>query len=68
MAVDSINFLISINGESKIRDQSVLQKLNKEKMNENETRINYDAVNKQKKHIKTIDFIMFINEQRKSNY
>jgi len=53
MAVDSINFLISINGESKIRDQSVLQKLNKEKMNENETRINYDAVNKQKKHIKT---------------
>ncbi len=53
MAVDSINFSISINGESKTRDQSVLQKLNKEKTNKNERRINYNAVDKQKKHIKT---------------
>lgn len=53
MAIDSINFSISVGKESDNKKENILQKLNREKIFQNQGKINLEINNKQKKHVMT---------------
>ena len=53
MAIDSINFSISLAGDVQQKKETVLQRTNREKTYQNQGKANLDINEKQKKHVKT---------------